>query len=108
VKINGKDASKKYSQRYYSGTKKNNTPGKAALHALSKMPTNEGLNKKSKITFSLIETTHGSAKKIWGPYEGKFVKLVESRKVTRRNPKTGKTASYMVHYKPMIALANEK
>ena len=110
--INGRNVSnnKDYAIRYYHGTKKNNTPGKAAEHAFSKLCRHTGQKNKNacKITFTLLETTKGSAHKTWGPYKGKFLKLRESRRVTRRDPKTGKQSSYMVHFKPYVVLAENK
>lgn len=111
VKIGTRDVSgnKKYATRYYHGTKKNNTPGKAAEHAFSKLCGYTGQKKATcKVTFTLKETTKGSAHKEYGPYKGKYEKLIESRRVTRRDPKTGKKSSYMVHYKPVVTLASTK
>jgi hypothetical protein len=112
VNIDGRNMSsnKDYSIRYYHGTGKNNTPGKAAEHAFSKICRHSGQSNKNKckVTFTLLETTKGSSHKTFGPYVGKFVKLVESRKITRKDPKTGKVSSYMVHYKPYVVHAESK
>ncbi len=112
ININGRDVSgsKNYAIRYYHGTKKNNTPGKAAEHAFSKLCRHTGQKNKNacKVTFTLLETTKGSAHKTWGPYKGKFLKLRESRRITRRDPKTGKKSSYMVYFKPYVVLAEGK
>ena len=112
LKVNGRDVSgnKAYAQRYYKGTRKNNTPGKAADHAFPKLCVHSGLRNKNtcKVTFTLLETTKGGQHKEHGPYAGKYVKLVEPRKVTRRNPKTGKVSVYTVHYKPQVSLASNK
>ena len=112
INIAGRDVSNndKYAIRYYHGTKKNNTPGKAAEHAFSKLCRHTGQKNKNtcKITFTLLETTKGSVHKTWGPYSGKFLKLLESRRITRRDPKTGKKSTYMVHYKPYVVLAANK
>lgn len=112
IKIGDKDVSgnKKYAIRYYHGTRKNNTPGKAAEHAFSKLCTHTGHKNKAtcKVTFLLKETTKGGGHKEYGPYSGKFKKLLESRKVTRRDPKTGKKSTYTVHFKPYVVLAGKK
>lgn len=112
VNIDGRNMSnnKEYAIRYYHGTKKNNTPGKAAEHAFSKICRHSGQTNKNKckVSFTLLETTKGSAHKTYGPYVGKFVKLVEPRKITRKDPKTGKVSSYMVHFKPYVVHSGEK
>ena len=112
LKVNGRDVSgnKAYLQRYYKGTKKNNTPGKAADHAFPKLCVHSNLKNKNtcKVTFTLLEITKGGQHKEHGPYAGKYKKLVEPRKIKRRNPKTGKLSEYTVYYKPAVSLAGNK
>ena len=101
---------KEYAIRYYHGTKKNNTPGKAAEHAFTKICRHSGQTNKNKckVSFTLLETTKGSSHKTYGPYVGKFVKLVEPRKVPRKDPKTGKTVFIHYHFKAIVSRADEK
>lgn len=112
ININGKNVSgnKDYAIRYYHGTKKNNTPGKAAEHAFSKLCRHTGQKNKAtcKVTFTLQETTKGGTHKTYGPYTGKFKKLVEPRKIRRKDPKTGKVSVYDVKFKPYVVLAGNK
>lgn len=112
VNIDGRNMSnnKEYAIRYYHGTKKNNTPGKAAEHAFTKICRHSGQTNKNKckVSFTLLETTKGSSHKTYGPYVGKFVKLVEPRKVPRKDPKTGKTVFIHYHFKAIVSRADEK
>ena len=112
ININGRDtsASKEWATCYYHGTTKNNTPGKAAEHAFKQICIHTGQKNKNKckVTFTLLETTKGSSHKTWGPYHGKYVKLVESRKLRRKDPKTGKVSTYTVHHKKDVTLASNK
>jgi hypothetical protein len=109
VKVNGKDVSsdKKWLQRFYKGTAKNNNPLKAAHHAFSRMCKNLGeKNKKTcgKMTFTLLETSKGGDKfgKEFGPYVGKHVPLVEPRYIVRKDKKTGKTTKVKIMFLPKV------
>lgn len=112
ISINGKDISgnKAYALRYYKGTKKNNTPGKAAEHAFVKLCVHQDIENKEacKLRFTLKETTKGSPHKEFGPYQGIYEKLVEPRKIERRDPKTGKVSIYTVRFKPEVSLVGSK
>src|SRR3989304_6447023 len=102
IMVNGKDVdgNKDYGQRYYKGTKKKNTPGKAADHAFPKLCKHTGQRNKSscKVTFTLLETTKGGQHKEHSPYVGTY-KKIPPKKVRRRNPKTGKVTEYTSEYK---------
>ena len=112
VNIDGRNMSnnKEYAIRYYHGSKKNNTPGKAAGRAFPKICFHGGQTNKNKckVKFTLLETTKGSAHKTYGPYVGKFVKLVEPRKIPRKDPKTGKTVFIHYNFKAIVLRADQK
>ena len=112
VNIDGRNMSndKAYSTRYYHGSKKNNTPGKAAGRAFPKICFHGGQTNKNKckVKFTLLETTKGSSHKTYGPYVGKFVKLVEPRKIPRTDPKTGKKVFVHYDFKAIVLRADQK
>jgi len=68
---------------------------KSACHKLEKK------NEKCKVTFFIKETTNGSKKKIFGPYEGMRVKLSKPKMIEKVG-KDGKKVKYEVHYKPVV------
>jgi hypothetical protein len=68
---------------------------KSACHKLEKK------NEKCKVTFFIKETTNGSKKKIFGPYEGTRVKLSKPKMIEKVG-KDGKKVKYEVHYKPVV------
>lgn len=106
VKVNGRDVSgsKAYATRYYHGTKKNNTPGKAAEHAFSKLCGYTGQKKaKCSVTFTLMETTKGGNSKLHGPFKGKFIKLKKPIEIKRKG-----SEPYMVHFKSHVVHTGSK
>lgn len=71
------------------------SPSSAARKATSKLCSE---NKKLKVNFCLRETTQGSKKKVYGPYEGKIEKLKEPIELKGR----------IVRYKPIVRLLEKK
>ena len=73
------------------------SPQTAAMKLLSSIAKEKGLKgmnklKLGKVTFSIQESTQGSKKKVYGPYDGRFREYTaeEKKKSVIKNKKTGK------------------
>lgn len=107
IEINGKNVENNadWSQRFYHGKAKKNTPLQGAKNAYRWI--RKHLGKTGKYVFKLMETTKGGDDygKEFGPYTAKPVKLAKPIVFKLKNKKTGKKEEIVTEYLYDVQLA---